>query len=993
MDSYGLMGILRITKDEHVLVAVTGVLSVGQLYGADIVKIIGCEFISLRTVGAFDWTDSRVIDLQRLLSSGTFYYSSNPRYDITSCSQRRSADKSSDARFFWNRALHFPFERFGIEKSQWLLKCMAGSVLVRTVYVGHLTGRVALLSRLSCERVGTRFNVRGTNSLGCVANFVETEQVIVFDESECSLVQVRGSVPLFWEQPGVQVGSHKVKLRAFEASGSAYYRHMSRLTSTYGKTTVVNLLGRKEGERVLADAFRTQHKSSKLSATVDFIDFDYHYQMKISKDSLSYLIKKLAPIVESNAFYLATEGNVKRKQSGVLRVNCLDCLDRTNSLQTAIGLLAVRDQVAALGLGKGKVNVTQRIEEILRDLWQKNGDLCSNIYAGTGALDGKSKLKDASRSIARTIQNNLMDGSKQESFDIFLFGAWYDMRVFDRAANLLPNPILQDDYYFYECGEAVEQLVCRAGEMTSPNTIKIFVGTWNVNGGKNMHNVAFRNQENMADWIFPGGTLVSVESMDEAPEIVAIGVEELVDLNASNLMKASTTNQRLWNEGIRRVLHERGSYILLVVEQLVGVCLFVFVRPHLAPYIKDFAVSSVKTGMGGATGNKGSVAFRMVVHSTSFCFVCSHFAAGQNEVRDRNEDFTTALRRIKFPQGRDVDSHDVVFWFGDFNYRINLSGDEVKRAVYSNDLERLWASDQLLQQRAQGLAFDGFQEGTLSFPPTYKYDTFSDDYDTSEKCRVPAWTDRILWKERRNPQDTKLIRYFRSELKTSDHRPVGALFAVNSYRVDETRCLSLVEDIVASLGPPDSTIICSTEGAQRFPVALFPKIAAKLKEIPAHICLSKFEDGELHIVLENGEAALAALSMDGVRIDDYKLSVRLRSPNWTDGLLPKLTRFASTLASSDSASLLECEVIPNGDEFEFDDNDDDTASEKSNADSGVGGGEDFASRCAVVPVQSATPAPVNVPVRQAPAVPPALPSRPQGPVIPPRPKGYTAREA
>lgn len=59
-------------------------------------------------------------------------------------------------------------------------------------------------------------------------------------------------------------------------------------------------------------AFQTQHKSSKLSATVDFIDFDYHYQMKISKDSLSYLIKKLAPIVESNAFYLATEGNVKR---------------------------------------------------------------------------------------------------------------------------------------------------------------------------------------------------------------------------------------------------------------------------------------------------------------------------------------------------------------------------------------------------------------------------------------------------------------------------------------------------------------------------------------------------------------------------------------------------------------------------------------------------------------------------------------------------------
>ncbi|KHJ84860.1 hypothetical protein OESDEN_15421, partial [Oesophagostomum dentatum] len=251
-----------------------------------------------------------------------------------------------------------------------------------------------------------------------------------------------------------------------------------------------------------------------------------------------------------------------------------------------------------------------------------------------------------------------------------------------------------------------------------------------------MHNIAFRNQSNMADWIFPNGTLVHVDNIDEAPEIIAIGVEELVDLNASNLVKASTTNQRLWTEGIRRVLHEHGSYILLVVEQLVGVCLFIFARPHLAPFIKDFAVSSVKTGMGGATGNKGSVAFRMVVHSTSFCFVCSHFAAGQNEVgvclfifarphlapfikdfavssvktgmggatgnkgsvafrmvvhstsfcfvcshfaagqnevKDRNEDFSSALRRIKFPQGREIESHDVVFWFGDFNYRFDNS--------------------------------------------------------------------------------------------------------------------------------------------------------------------------------------------------------------------------------------------------------------------------------------------------------------------------------
>lgn len=72
----------------------------------------------------------------------------------------------------------FIFERYGICIDNWLVKCMCGSVLIRTIYVGHRTSKVAIISRLSCERVGTRFNVRGTNDDGNVANFVETEQVI-----------------------------------------------------------------------------------------------------------------------------------------------------------------------------------------------------------------------------------------------------------------------------------------------------------------------------------------------------------------------------------------------------------------------------------------------------------------------------------------------------------------------------------------------------------------------------------------------------------------------------------------------------------------------------------------------------------------------------------------------------------------------------------------------------------------------------------------------
>ena len=64
---------------------------------------------------------------------------------------------------------------------------------------------------------------------------------------------------------------------------------------------------------------------------------------------------------------------------------------------------------------------------------------------------------------------------------------------------------------------------------------------------------------------------------------------------------------------------------------------------------RDVSVEKVKTGMGGATGNKGGVAVRFLVHSTSVCFVCAHLAAGQSQVNDRNADYHEINRKMAFP--------------------------------------------------------------------------------------------------------------------------------------------------------------------------------------------------------------------------------------------------------------------------------------------------------------------------------------------------------
>ena len=114
----------------------------------------------------------------------------------------------------------------------------------------------------------------------------------------------------------------------------------------------------------------------------------------------------------------------------------------------------------------------------------------------------------------------------------------------------------------------------------------------------------------------------------------------------------SSENAKGWATELTKTLNRDERFTLIAYQQLVGVCLYVFARPEHAQYIRDVAVDCVKTGMGGATGNKGTVAIRFRYHSTSLCFVCSHFAAGQNNISDRNNDFNEAVKRIMFPRVR-----------------------------------------------------------------------------------------------------------------------------------------------------------------------------------------------------------------------------------------------------------------------------------------------------------------------------------------------------
>lgn len=311
VDAYGSLGVLQLNAGESsvlYLVLVTGCFSVGRIGDTEIFRVTQTQFVSLQhQQPQSSSAEERIGDVRKVLNSGTFYFSSNHTagsgsgappstasatatavrsFDLTLCAQRRYRTAEPDTRFFWNRMLFTHPMRFGVDTAFWLLRCMCGSVEVRTVYAGSRQARAAIISRLSCERAGTRFNVRGTNDEGHVANFVETEQVVYLDGEVTSYLQTRGSVPLFWEQPGVQVGSHKVRLsRGFEASRPAFERHMRQMRERYGGQAIVNLLGTsllgsKEGEAMLSQEFQRQHAESSAADDVPHVVFDYHQECR-----------------------------------------------------------------------------------------------------------------------------------------------------------------------------------------------------------------------------------------------------------------------------------------------------------------------------------------------------------------------------------------------------------------------------------------------------------------------------------------------------------------------------------------------------------------------------------------------------------------------------------------------------------------------------------------------------------------------------------------
>ena len=271
----------------------------------------------------------------------------------------------------------------------------------------NLPSGLTLISRLSCRRAGTRFNSRGIDDEGYVANFVETETTFYQPSGLCfSYAQIRGSVPIFWEQaPGLLPGQQKIQItRSAEATQPAFDKHFEQLSLNYGNVHILNLLSEtKPGEVEISRRYRHHIAHSPLNHVLDIegetdhrelqeSHFDFHAETKGpgGYEAASLVRRLIQDRAEGFVYFLSDEAGspgpeasssekashmgpiIVLQQEGVFRTNCLDCLDRTNLIQTIISQMAFESFL------------NHRNEHASADFWVRH----SSIWADNGDVRG-----------------------------------------------------------------------------------------------------------------------------------------------------------------------------------------------------------------------------------------------------------------------------------------------------------------------------------------------------------------------------------------------------------------------------------------------------------------------------------------------------------------------------------------------------------------------------------------------------------------------------
>jgi hypothetical protein len=387
-----------------------------------------------------------------------FFYSST--FEITHTQQRIAKFRQdqllepmwmrAEPAFFWNRDM--VYELINKRADDWIVPFMSGHIEYEAkCQADDDTFDLLFISRRSKFRQGCRFTKRGVDENGNVANYVETEQILIMSDRITSYVQIRGSIPLLWSSPVHMKYAPEVFISPNTAKSiDCCERHIKDVTGLYSDENskldllFINLVDNKKEQGRLGAAFKEvvdaveekKIENSRLTMiTMKYVWFDFHAECakKGKWANLSKLVKQVDDRFRGHGYFSKTTSGSVTYQLGVIRTNCMDNLDRTNVVQSLFARRSLLMQLgkAALLSNEDVLNTPfKKFETIYKRIWISNADSMSMMYAGTGALKvdftktGKrtftGMFNDGVNSCMRYYFNNLTDGRKQDGIDLML---------------------------------------------------------------------------------------------------------------------------------------------------------------------------------------------------------------------------------------------------------------------------------------------------------------------------------------------------------------------------------------------------------------------------------------------------------------------------------------------------------------------------------------------------------------------------------------------
>lgn len=422
----GILGVIQLKVGRY-LITIKSTQQVGEILNKPVYKVLDSGIIPLNSYPAYDADEHKYLDLLRFqLDLSTFYFS---EYDLTNSVQRNFAGAKRDTRFHWNHFLGSSVHGFATPVIQGYVKFHKETVKGTDIAFG-------LITRRSRFRAGTRYFRRGVDSQGHVANYNETEQIMIRGNSVYSYLQTRGSVPVYWAE--INNLRYKPELKVSqESSLEAAGKHFDEEVELHGDNYLVNLVNQKGYELPVKRAYE-KTVEELANPHLKYIYFDFHHECRnMQWHKVWDLVDKLQTLGMGDKDYFVGQvdlGELKtvKTQHHVVRTNCMDCLDRTNVVQSTLGRFFLQKQLeeAKILEKDEKWDSNKALNFEFMNFWADNADAVSSVYSGTGALKTDftrtgqrtkaGAFNDFTNSATRYLKNNYKDGDRQDSFDLIL---------------------------------------------------------------------------------------------------------------------------------------------------------------------------------------------------------------------------------------------------------------------------------------------------------------------------------------------------------------------------------------------------------------------------------------------------------------------------------------------------------------------------------------------------------------------------------------------